>query len=307
MISNAYWTQYWAQGYKTSFGDHYENSYDGIIKEKWMDVFTSLKDFSEVLDLCTGNASIIRLARDNLTNFDKISFTGIDYADIQVKDDLSSLKNINLLFNVDVENLPTKLSRYDLVTSNFGIEYSDINRSIIEVKRVLKLGGKFNFICHHIDSLIISESKCELNLLNKIFEKSQVLDSLESLILELKFKKDENRENHSELWRNRLNEGLAILANQFPSNFYGCDFLSFLKFVLNPKIKNKQEEFLLFKKELLGYKVRLEKMIHAALTKHSTSEFFKLSSKLGFDDIRIEELTDKNGIIAFRLSGQLKA
>ena len=302
MSANESWSQYWAQGHKTSFGNSFSGCYEGKLKDKWLEILTGVTPQSEVLDLCTGNASIIRLAQQSITNFSEITYTGVDYADIAIENDVLSMKNINLLFKVDVTDLPLPANYYDLVTSNFGIEYSDFNKSLLEASRVLKPKGKFEFICHHIDSQLIKSSIKELELLNMIFEQSGAIDCLEGLIVELKRLDDGITDNEAELWRSRVNESLALLAEKFNSNFYSCDFLAFLKHVLKPTIKEKQQEFNFFKLELSGYRTRLHKMVEAAFDLVKSNKFKELSESLGFDEFGCEIIKDENGVVGLRVS-----
>ena len=91
MNSSQHWTQYWEQGSTTSFGDTFKDGYDGVLEAEWREVFTALKPKDCVLDLCTGNASLIRMADKLLSHFNEINFTGVDYADV-VKDDYQNGK-----------------------------------------------------------------------------------------------------------------------------------------------------------------------------------------------------------------------
>lgn len=301
MNLNKFWSQYWAQGHKTSFGNHFSKGYEGKLKEEWLAIFANINSSSKVLDLCTGNASIIRLAQENMANFSETFFTGVDYADIKVEDEVSRAENVNLLFNVNVSNLPLSDMHYHCIISNFGVEYSDINQSLKEVSRLLLPGGCFEFICHHEDSQLIKTSTAEIKLLNAIFEPSAAFECLEKLIVELKSVNNGGDNSNAELCRSRLNNCLTLLTNKYSDDFYHSDFVSFLKYILNPKITEKQAELVSFKRELLGYKQRLQQMVDVALTPEKISSLVELCSDLQLMDCRYNMVEDENGIIGCRV------
>jgi len=53
---------------------------------------------------------------------------------------------------------------FDLVTSQFGFEYSDIKKTLVELRRILRPTGRFVAISHHIDSVLIQAAKVELDI-----------------------------------------------------------------------------------------------------------------------------------------------
>ena len=77
MNEQNYWSQYWAQGNITSFTDIYANGYEGVIAKIWQDKFKTFSENQSVLDLCTGSASIIRLAKSKIPNFQLINLLAL--------------------------------------------------------------------------------------------------------------------------------------------------------------------------------------------------------------------------------------
>ena len=57
---------------------------------------------------------------------------------------------------VDMGDMPLDDASVDVAVSMFGVEYGDPQRWGPELARVLKLGGSFSFIVHHIDSPVVS-------------------------------------------------------------------------------------------------------------------------------------------------------
>ena len=263
MNSDESWSHYWLQGCETSFGNTLTDGYIGSIKTAWEEFFSTIVDYEHVLDICTGNATLIRMAKRSLVNFDHIYFTGVDYAKIKIDENLKEMLNVKLLFGINIEALPFRKNMLDHVMSNFGLEYSNLKLSIAEISRTLKIKGRVQLICHHEDSILIKNSRVELDFLNDLFIEHGALLSLENLLIALTTNEDENVK---ESYRYQLNESLSVLEKKYRNVFYTSDFMSFFKFIFNPKVKDKLKDLLAYKKETLAYKIRVSLMVNSALT-----------------------------------------
>lgn len=295
------WSQYWSQGHKTSFGNTFNDCYEGVIKDEWRKVFIKLDQPYSILDLCTGNASLIRVAEKEMTNFSAMTFTGIDYAKVLVDEKFLKLENVELFFNRNIEKLPFSSDAFDVVISNFGIEYSCLSKSVSEVARVLKNGGRIEFICHHIESKIIQSSQNELLMLNDMNKKNGAIYCLKKLIISLEKKGESTIIDDSEFWRLKLNESLALLVDKFGDAFYQGDFISFLKFVLKPTTKAKMNAFKVFNEEMIDYKMRLKDMVEAALTPSKLENFISIITDLNFKILIQEPILAEGECIAFKI------
>ena len=302
MTSSKPWSQYWSQGHKTSFGNTFEDCYEGIIKSEWYKVFDKMEQGDAVLDLCTGNASLIRLAEQGLDNFSTMAFTGVDYAEVSADQKLANLANVSLVFNQNIEQLPFYENTFNAIISNFGIEYSDLSVSLPEASRVLKTGGTIDFLCHHVGSDIIQRSQRELLMLKAMHQNQGVVDKLENLIIALENQGDGHNANESETWRLELNQGLAELAEKFTTTFYQGDFISFLKFVLKPTTQEKLNAFGAFSKEMQDYQMRLNAMVNAAITPEKSDDVKRILLSLGFNDITQAPILSDDGCIAYKIS-----
>lgn len=312
------WDSYWSQGYKTSFGALFNNGYEGIIKNIWERFFINLTGANEVLDLCTGNASLLRLGKQTIKASSQIKLTGVDYADIRPQDSFGEEANIDLLFNVNIEKLPFRNNSFDYVISNFGFEYSDIKKSINEVARILKPGGKVLLVCHCFDSILIKSNSEELLLLEEMFEKNNVLDSLTGLIDALNTKEQnslqkntevnsayQNASEEAEKYRIALNARLTDLAKNHHQALEESEFLVFLKFLLNKNTKDKVEVLAQQKIALFHHKLRLKAMVDAALSCQTLESFASLLAPLGFKNIEIENVLDNNNKIAIKITANI--
>jgi ubiquinone/menaquinone biosynthesis C-methylase UbiE len=316
METNKYWSQYWQQGSETSFGGSLPNGYDGKLKEEWQSVFTEMSANEKVLDLCTGNLSLIRLANRSIPMFSSVKFTGVDYAQIETNEFIQSHPNVNLIGEVNIENLPFDTEVFDHIISNFGIEYSELNKSIVEASRVLKGGGKINFLCHHNESTLIKASTKELQFINDVLIRNGAMEQLETLLFALEFK---NKEQNSagkllgnvktessldtELCRDNLNKEMVKLLERHGAYLYNTEFMGFFKYIFSKQAINKVQELKHYKQELIGYQRRIDVMVKAALRTESIKELNKLLLRNNIEHITEYLISDNNGVIGYKVSG----
>lgn len=171
------WDRYWAYGNIHSFSQVAGGNYQGRIAAFWQDCFRAIEPGSRILDIATGNGAIPLLA---LAESDRLSLdfdiTGVDLADIDpaqgVKDPSlqSALARITFRGRTPAESLPCDDLSVDLVCSQFGLEYSDLGRSIPEIARVLKPAGRLAVIAHHCDSVLLRATRVELEQLDFVLD-----------------------------------------------------------------------------------------------------------------------------------------
>ena len=299
MKDKKYWSQYWEQGHQTSFGTFFKTGYQGVIKSHWEQVFKSLTKTSSVLDLCTGNASLLRLASGVMSDFSSHYFTGVDYAKVSLNDSFEQLANVTLLFDTNIESLPLPEKSFDLIVSNFGVEYSNFNLSLMEASRLLKPEGRVEFLCHHHKSIIVLANNKELAMLNEMISSGNALDCLFGLLKSLAGNK-----RLAEHWRHKLNAQLTDLNSVFVKEFQQSDFLKFLRFVLKPSVEDKLDKFNLFKEDVLGHRNRLNTLNQAALNKLDIENLPDIFRKSGLLLNGYNEIKNNEGVVAYKLSGK---
>jgi ubiquinone/menaquinone biosynthesis C-methylase UbiE len=168
---NNHWSEYWQQGHTTSFGEALTGNYEGVLKNIWQPVFNSLKDDFLVVDVGTGNGSLPLLLRDGLfTSEITGKVIGVDLADVSLANSVSNNNQnieIALMSNTRCEQLPFESNSVDLYISQFGFEYSNVEKSLDEATRVLKDDGQFVIVCHHNRSMILNRNRRVLTLIDK--------------------------------------------------------------------------------------------------------------------------------------------
>jgi ubiquinone/menaquinone biosynthesis C-methylase UbiE len=132
------WSRYWATGQSHSCftqGKPFDTS------RIWAEVFEGAKPGARVLDLAAGGGALTHLAVGHPSKF---QVTGVDYAQ-----SLPPIDGADMRPGIRLEALPFADGAFDLVISQFGIEYADPVLAHEEATRVLADGGQVAFLIHH--------------------------------------------------------------------------------------------------------------------------------------------------------------
>lgn len=162
------WDKYWRERWVTSFAEQFPDNYDGPIREFWRRQLSS--DLRDVVDIGCGNGALTWIADDFLnrgvrgTRVTRI--TGIDSAAIDPFKSVGRARGdhpgVRFVGNVVAEALPFPDRSVDLVMSQYGIEYTDLERSIPEVARVLRPPGRMAFVMHNAESSVVHDATMHL-------------------------------------------------------------------------------------------------------------------------------------------------
>jgi SAM-dependent methyltransferase len=163
--ANWAWDRYWHFDRVASCCDEGGRSnYDPGIADNWRNWFASVAPGTRVLDLCTGNGAIPLIALEVSERDDKhFAITGVDRAAINLAEFAVTrrerLARIEFRGEVEAEQLPFADGSFGAVSSQYGIEYSDLARSLPETVRVLSDGGRLRF-CMHAAEGTVAEGTC---------------------------------------------------------------------------------------------------------------------------------------------------
>ena len=185
------WDRFWRYDRLSSFetGPGAPNYSDGIA-EGWNAFFDKLPDGARIVDLCTGNGAIAVLAVEaGLRSGKTFSVTGVDFADIEpanfVTSSAGAVKQVRFVGRTPVEQLPFEDGAFDAVVSQFGIEYSDLARSLPEAARVAAVGGRVRFAMHAAEGDVVRDTHASLADANFLLNQSRLVPlaatSLDSL------------------------------------------------------------------------------------------------------------------------------
>jgi SAM-dependent methyltransferase len=164
-----HWSSYWARGALTSLPEDFKANYDGEIAAFWQSCFASLPVGASILDVCTGNGALALLAAGYSQQQERnFAITALDAARIDpaaaVKNfpDLAGLlDSIRFVDRTPLEDFQHAPESFDLVTSQYGIEYCDQGLAAQRVAELLKPGGRFVMLCHTVSSDLLKTMRIE--------------------------------------------------------------------------------------------------------------------------------------------------
>ena len=158
---SAVWTRHWATGASHSCPGTYGELYGGAIATFWREMLSTLQRGQNVLDIATGNGALPRLL---LGQHHEIEVDAIDIAAVEPSWILDLPPGHRVRFHPGqaAEALPFPAGQFDLVISQYGLEYSDLSRSVPELLRVLAPAGRIALLLHHADSRPVRLAAVEL-------------------------------------------------------------------------------------------------------------------------------------------------
>lgn len=173
------WSSYWAGGALHSCAESFHGNYSGTIAEFWKSRFEPLSAGSRVLDLATGNGALpLMLWEYTRAKGQVVRTDAVDLAQVAPAWYLPALhQDIEFHSGVAMEQLPFADSTFDLVVSQFGLEYAHWPQALQELLRVSKPAGSAAFFMHHPASIIVQVGREELKNIESVLSPDGLLDA----------------------------------------------------------------------------------------------------------------------------------
>ncbi len=167
-IKTFIWDRYWQANRISSCAGRPGENYKPELLRGWRKFFQTLADGARILDLCTGNGAIplvaVEVARQTGRLF---HVTAIDKANIApsqfIPDHREALSKINFVGCTDVSTMPCDEASFDAVTSQFGIEYTDLGRVPDQLVRLLAPNGRFRAVVHAREGLTVAAARHDIS------------------------------------------------------------------------------------------------------------------------------------------------
>ncbi|ABO24345.1 class I SAM-dependent methyltransferase [Shewanella loihica] len=309
-IMSHHWDEYWQQGHLTSFGDSFSGNYSGVLETNWHQDFNALADNFKVLDLATGNGALPLLLNQHFKGANKKGeVIGVDLAQINTKLDelvLNEQVRLSLLSHIDCSCLPFEDNSFDLVISQYGLEYSDLALSIPEAIRVLKPGGRLSLVTHHSRSMIINRNRRILNVVSQ-HSITKVFETMEALILKMgtltnaddvqRIKQD----IECERLRHQLNQEISTLARSDEEGLKDSELLTYVASLFQQGLfwpLAKKQQYLSFaRQQIETLRDRLGELVEASLDELALSAMLANLIELGANLTSINQIEDNDGQI----------
>jgi ubiquinone/menaquinone biosynthesis C-methylase UbiE len=289
------WTPYWKSPSITSFGAMFPNNYDGLILEFWKRQLNG--EFNHIVDIGCGNGALTWICNEILNQGSrKTHITGVDFADISPFKALgrkeSDYPMIRFLGNTPAENLPFENHSIDLVVSQFGVEYTNLDKAIPEIARILTPDGRMSFILHDKESTLIRGATSRLENSRTVLNDIAIHDyALQLDDLYLRIQDPEARQSsveHRELVTriNMLTNQVRDLVRDYSPGSSIHLYMNRLNLALENARNNKnaeRKELIIFARESLRSNIeRIEDLEMAALSVADRQRLVSLIQRTGF-------------------------
>lgn len=184
----AAWNQYWASGPLHSCPGTYVGNYAGSVAEFWRPLFAELGYEDRLLDLASGNGSLMALAV-NAHEADAARVPEVIGVDVAAphpgwifQQDEALQSRLALQGNVRIEALPFPDAHFDCIVSQYGFEYAEREPAVNEVLRVAKPAATIGLVCHHADSRLVEVATEEVANLGWLLDETGFVEQTRDML-----------------------------------------------------------------------------------------------------------------------------
>ena len=289
------WEQHW--GKTTNMAAHDTNAvHTRALRRFWSPIFDSLAfEEKRLLDLAAGKGDLLEVLMSS-GRFQPSwlpQFYSVDLSD-------TALQHIKMRYPTteivrsDCAQLPFSNNSFDIIVSQFGIEYSGLS-AFDECCRVLKNDGKFIAVCHYQHGALHNECMDNLQAVNLLFEigffknahlafdaKTSKPQTQNSIQVDSEFR--DILSSVANLTNQRPYLVAGLLRKLFNDTRYMYDNLS--RFEANLII----EWLDTMEKELSNYRARMAALNESSLNKGLLGNALTVFTAKGFSNVHIKEL-----------------
>lgn len=161
--STSAWDQYWRDGRLASCGGEGGATYQSVIADGWRRFFSSISNAARILDVCSGNGAIARLAAEVASGANiRVAIDAVDAADLHPTGKSPGDEMIRYSPRTPAEHLPFHDASFDVIVGQYAIEYTDLERTLAELKRVSRPDARIRFVTHAAGSVVVQGARAQL-------------------------------------------------------------------------------------------------------------------------------------------------
>ena len=301
-MSNDHWDEFWEQGYITTFGPTLKNNYTGQLRSFWEGIFSKVGSDEIILDLATGNGALACLAYETANS--KGSQPGIYAIDAaRIPSDIDAPQNIkearkaiHFFGEMPCESLQFEDRQFDLITSQFGIEYGDWNKSLQEVHRTLKNDSSAHFVCHARESSLLKSAHRELPIYRSALEEKNIFEAAVMFATNHQSSSGKSSAHKAEL-NQSVNQLQALFSEEELFRMMLTDLIRCLKLLNQLPATDVAQMLSARKSTYQAAYARQRDMVEAALDERAQEQILRTSKKIGFHDAMAKEFRQNNELI----------
>lgn len=180
--STVAWDQYWQDGRLASCGGEGGANYQPVIAEGWRHFFNAVADGARILDICTGNGAVARLAAEvAAVRQRKVTIDAVDSATINPVRLGLGADLIRFSSRTPAENLPFADGTFDVIVGQYAIEYTDVERTLAELRRVSRPSVALRFVTHATEGVAVQQAQRQLADVKRLCA-TGIFESAEALV-----------------------------------------------------------------------------------------------------------------------------
>jgi len=313
-MSQNHWEAYYRSGALISCPTNPEPYYTMEVRDAWVTFFSMLADGDRVLDLGTGNGPVALIAKETATERSlSIAIDGVDLAMIDpvqdVPDGHELLGGINFHPGVSTEDLPFDDASFAAISGQYIIEYTNLERTLAECRRVLAPGGSCQFILHGPDSVIVQNGSESLRHAGLVQEDTKLMR---------KFRRYYDRSLESPGKAEKARQQLLDAGKELEAVARTSGNPHLIKYMLDnigallqnrTKLSRGQmlQQSERLERELKNWVRRLQDLVSAAQSENDLLRIVRIAEELGFDEVRFEQqMQGGDNLIGWRLTMTLE-
>lgn len=181
------WDRHWRSGALSSLSAKNRSAEPQEAQNAWVSFFAALPINAAVLDIATGNGIVPALAQGYAKAAGRtFRITGIDQAAIDplstVTEHKELLGGVKFIGGVSGESLPFPAAAFDAVTGQYALEYTEVDKTLSEVARVIKKGGRARFVLHAEASVTVQFNRPKVAQGSYFLNESGVFEALQAAV-----------------------------------------------------------------------------------------------------------------------------
>lgn len=161
------WDKFWQESsaeasYIGATGTH------SVFVRFWTDLFSNLERVTAAtrcIDIASGSGVVIQCAQDYFGD-EMPQFSGLDLSDAAIKQLTTRFPHVTGVV-ADAASIPLDSHSFELVTSNFGVEYAG-QKGILEATRLVAVGGDLALVLHCRPGAIYDECAKSLQVIDRL-------------------------------------------------------------------------------------------------------------------------------------------
>ena len=303
------WSLFWRQGHSTTFGDYFKKGYDGAVADWWRGVLEGAPAGTTVVEVACGNCSLLpAMVVSGVSG----RYVGVDIARVAPSEAAregleESGIGVTVHSETPAEEIPEADGSADIVASVFGIEYSDLARSVPEAARLLKAGGRFCGLLHHGQSVVTAMSKRALSEydsgdMRRAIESLSAISAERDRVASLAELKNSHKAEKGRRKINSLAQKYLSDTNPQTANATMFEFMSnALKFFKMMGLGSEQRREFIHSLEAAhkASRERFRQRVSVALESTDVAALEKRFQDAGFSELKVEVLRSDKDILAW--------